>query len=182
MKRFLCDLIIVLLVLGIGSTARAEFRRIDDMTVIENGRTVILPDRWERPVRECSFKEGSRGFNDGYMACSASDNVFPFDLTTHVPGSAVDLPGSFNYPYDAMLKPDGSELWITDASDDSVFVFDRSTNTLVHTIYPGTYMIGLAFSGDGTLIVLRISTIPRQSVRSTLFTKASMRSIFFSSS
>ena len=58
--------------------------------------------------------------DDGYVACSSSDDVIPFDVLTYAVGTAIPLPAAYPYPYDATMTPDGSEVWVPDASGDQL--------------------------------------------------------------
>jgi YVTN family beta-propeller protein len=137
--------VVAMLLLAIWVAAGA-FERIDDMTVLQDGKLVEAPlvehGGFVRPA-----SAGSRGMNDGYVFCSASDDAYPFDLTTHTPGTSI---AGYNYPYDAMMNPQGTEIWVADASLEAVIVLDRATNTVIHTIPAGGYTTGIAFSGDGS--------------------------------
>ena len=53
---------------------------------------------------------------DGYVACNNSNDVIPFDVLTYTLGTPIPLPADFPYPYDATMTPDGSEVWVPDAS------------------------------------------------------------------
>lgn len=126
---------------------------VDDLTVLENGKVIVL----ETPATPAVDSRArvpaaalKRAAGDGYAACSTSDDVYPFDLTGLTSGAAILLPGSLNYPYDATLRPDGSEVWIADASDNSLIVVDRATDTVTHQIPVCEYAVSVAFSLDGT--------------------------------
>jgi YVTN family beta-propeller protein len=87
---------------------------------------------------------------DGYVGCSNSDDVIPFDLLTYAVGTAIPLPAAYPYPYDATMTPDGSEVWVPDASGDHVVVIDVATNTITHTIPVGEYPNSVVFTDDGS--------------------------------
>jgi YVTN family beta-propeller protein len=91
---------------------------------------------------------------DGWVGCSFSDDCFPFDLTTYASGAVIDLLPEGNYPYDATIKPDDSEVWFVGASGDGVVVIDRATNTVVQRIATSEYAISVAFSSDGSMAVV----------------------------
>lgn len=93
---------------------------------------------------------GSRALGDGFVGCSTSDDCYPFDLAAHAPGAAIDLLPEGDYPYDATITPDGSQVWIVGASGDGVVVIDRATNTVLQRIAVADYVIGVAFTGDGS--------------------------------
>ena len=88
--------------------------------------------------------------DDGYVACSSSDDVIPFDLVNHVAGTPIPLPATYPYPYDATMSPDGSEVWVPDASGDHVVVIDVATNAITHTIPVGEYANSVVFTDDGS--------------------------------
>ena len=89
--------------------------------------------------------------SDGFVGSSTSDDCYPFDLTTFATGSAIDLLPEANYPYDATITPDGSEVWFVGASGDGIVVIDRATNTITQRITVSEYPIGIAFSNDCSL-------------------------------
>jgi YVTN family beta-propeller protein len=88
--------------------------------------------------------------DDGYVACSNSDDVIPFDLLTYALSAPIPLPASYPYPYDATMSPDGTEVWVPDASGDHVVVIDVTTNAITHTIPVGEYPTSVVFTDDGT--------------------------------
>ena len=88
--------------------------------------------------------------DDGYVACSNSDDVIPFDNLTYSLGTPIPLPASFPYPYDATMSPDGTEVWVPDASGDHVVVIDIATNAITHTIPVGEYPTSVVFTDDGS--------------------------------
>lgn len=87
---------------------------------------------------------------DGYVACSNSDDVIPFDLMTYATGSPIPLPAAYPYPYDATMNPEGTEVWVPDASGDHVVVIDVATNAITHTIPVGEYPNSVVFIDDGS--------------------------------
>ena len=87
---------------------------------------------------------------DGYVACSTSDDVIPFDNQTYTVGTPIPLPASNPYPYDATMNPDGTEVWVPDASGDHVVVIDVATNAITHTIPVGEYPNSVVFTDDGS--------------------------------
>jgi YVTN family beta-propeller protein len=146
-------LVAALLLLTVYLPAGA-YERIDDMTILRNAE--VVESRLVEghiPVEQSSVHQ-SRGMNDGYVFCSSSDDAYPFDLTSHVPGTSI--PG-YNYPYDAMMNQQGTEIWVADASLDAVVVLDRATNTVTHTIPVGEYPTGVAFSGDGSFVLVAVA-------------------------
>jgi len=104
----------------------------------------------------CVFLVHARtlSLTDGWVGCSTSDDCFPFDLTTYTPGAVIGLLPEGDYPYDATIKPDGSEVWFVGASGDGVVVIDRETNTVVQRFPVSEYAISVAFSNDGSLAVV----------------------------
>ncbi|MCK4511949.1 beta-propeller fold lactonase family protein, partial [bacterium] len=92
--------------------------------------------------------------DDGYVACSNSDDVIPFDLLTYAIGTAIPLPYTYPYPYDATMTPDGSEVWVPDASGDHVVVIDVATNAITHTIPVGEYPNSVVFTDDGSMALV----------------------------
>ncbi len=96
----------------------------------------------------------ARGFNDGYVGCSDSDNCVPFDLETHAPGPAITILPEGDYPYDATMTPDGNEVWIVGNSGDAVAVIDVATNTVTHRIPVNDYPNSVCFSDDMSIAVV----------------------------
>ncbi len=88
--------------------------------------------------------------DDGYVACSNSRDVIPFDVLTYVIGTPIPLPDDFPYPYDATMTPDGAEVWVPDASEDHVVVIDVATNAITHTIPVGEHPNSVVFTDDGS--------------------------------
>jgi YVTN family beta-propeller protein len=133
---------------------------IDDLTCLDGDRIIVL----ERPLVQTQSQErlrldqeltsiGDKAAGDGYAVCSYSDDAYPFDLTSHVVGAAIDLPGSVNYPYDATMRPDGVEVWVADASDNSVLVIDMASDTVAHQVAVGDYPVSVAFAKDESFAV-----------------------------
>ena len=146
--------------MAVTTTAADERSSIDDLTTVENGRIITLGRPSAAPAEGQPEGESAvtaaldRGVGDGYVACSTSDDVYPFSLTGLTAGAAIVLPGSLNYPYDATERPGGSEVWIADASDNSVIVVERSTDTVTHQVPVGEYAVSLAFSKDATFALV----------------------------
>ena len=143
------------LVLVPAPAALAEQGRvvIDDLTVLEDGKVTALDTPVTAPAdaaRTAPASAPKRDIDDGYAVCSTSDDAYPFDLTGLTAGTAIVLPGSLNYPYDATLRPNGNEVWIADANDNSVIVVDRATDTVTHQVPTCEYAVSVAFSRDGT--------------------------------
>ncbi len=85
----------------------------------------------------------------GYTGASTTDEAAIFDLQTWTLLDRLSLLPEGDYPYDATMKPDGSEVWIPGASGDGVVVIDTTTNQITHRINVGQYSIGVAFRKDG---------------------------------
>jgi DNA-binding beta-propeller fold protein YncE len=90
----------------------------------------------------------------GYAGCSNTDAAIAFDTGDGTPGPPIDLLPEGNYPYDATIRPDGSEVWIPGASGDGVIVLDRATGAIAHRIATGEYPVSVAFSRDGALALV----------------------------
>jgi len=86
----------------------------------------------------------------GYVACSNSDDVVPFDVDSYVTDVPIPLPEINAYPYDATMTADTSEVWVVDATGDHVVVIDIATNTVVDTIPVGEYPNCVVFTDDGS--------------------------------
>jgi uncharacterized repeat protein (TIGR01451 family) len=85
----------------------------------------------------------------GYTGASTTDEAAVFDLQTWTLVDTLSLLPEGDYPYDATMKPDGSEVWIPGASGDGVVVIDTTTNQITQRINVGEYAIGVAFRKDG---------------------------------
>jgi uncharacterized repeat protein (TIGR01451 family) len=85
----------------------------------------------------------------GYTGASTTDEAAVFDLQTATLVTRLSLLPEGDYPYDATMTPDGSEVWIPGASGDGVVVIDTTTNQITHRIAVGEYAIGVAFGKDG---------------------------------
>lgn len=71
----------------------------------------------------------------GFTGKAANDAARAFDLATGDPvGADIDLLPEGDYPYDATIRPDGSEVWITGAVGDGVIVIDTATQTVTERI------------------------------------------------
>ncbi|MBM3316513.1 MAG: beta-propeller fold lactonase family protein [Candidatus Eisenbacteria bacterium] len=95
-----------------------------------------------------------RGLNEGWVGCSTTDSCFPFDLDSYATGASLSLLPEGDYPYDATMTPDGSEVWFVGAGGDGAVVVDRATNTIIHRIPTGEYPTSIAFSDDGALALV----------------------------
>ena len=138
--------------------------RIDDLTVLRDGELIEAPLILSEFDQHTTTSSPKRGMNDGYVFCNYSDDCYPFDLNTHIPGPSI---GGYDYPYDAMMKPDGTEIWVADASIDAVIVLDRATNTVTDTIPVGNYPTGIAFSGDGSFALVAVARADKVSLINT---------------
>lgn len=89
----------------------------------------------------------------GYMGASTTDDLQAIDLTSGTALSpTLDLLPEGNYPYDATLNPDESEVWVTGATGDGVVVIDTSTNTIAERITAfGEYPVDVLFGKDASL-------------------------------
>src|SRR4030042_6035626 len=56
----------------------------------------------------------------GYVGNSFADDLAVFQLLTGPVVSSHSLLPEANYPYDATMRPDGSEVWFVGASGDGV--------------------------------------------------------------
>jgi YVTN family beta-propeller protein len=88
-------------------------------------------------------------FNDGLVVYSYSETAAAFDLDSYVFESPFTVMPEGQYPYDATMTPDGSEVWVPGASGDGVLVIDRMSNSVSHRIGVGEYPVSVAFSADG---------------------------------
>jgi uncharacterized repeat protein (TIGR01451 family) len=84
----------------------------------------------------------------GYTGASTTDEAAVFDLETWLLVDYFSLLPEGNYPYDATMKPDGSEVWIPGASGDGVVVIDTTTNQITQRINVGEYPVSVAFRKD----------------------------------
>ena len=94
------------------------------------------------------------GQDYGYVGCSTTDNCIPFDLVTYAPGAAIDLLPEGDYPYDATMTPDGTEVWIPGNSGDGVVVIDTGTNTITHRASVGDKPNSVVFTDDSSLALV----------------------------
>ncbi|HSJ59116.1 MAG TPA: beta-propeller fold lactonase family protein, partial [Anaerolineae bacterium] len=85
----------------------------------------------------------------GYTGASTTDEAAVFDLQTATLVTRLSLLPEADYPYDATMSPDGSEVWIPGASGDGVVVIDTATNEITHRILVGEYPVSVAFRQDG---------------------------------
>lgn len=144
--------LLALLLTSPPASASDSLERIDDRTAIDlaTGRRVDLA-----PAATASSTSpatnGTLAAGDGFVGCSFSDDGFPFDPVTRIPGTSTALLPRGDYPYDATMTPDGREIWIPGASGDGVVVVDRVTGTAALDMAVGQYMISVAFSADGRL-------------------------------
>jgi YVTN family beta-propeller protein len=92
--------------------------------------------------------------DDGYVGCSATDNCVPFDLVTYALGVPIDVLPEGDYPYDATMSPDGSEVWIAGNSGDGVVVIETATNTITHRVTVGDKPNSVVFTDDSSLALV----------------------------
>ncbi|MBD3348882.1 MAG: beta-propeller fold lactonase family protein [Candidatus Eisenbacteria bacterium] len=97
---------------------------------------------------------GARSPGDGYVGCSGGNECIAFDLVSYAIGDTIDLSDAGDYPYDATMRPGGSEVWICGASGDSVVVIDRTTNKISHRIPVGEYPNSVVFTDDDSLALV----------------------------
>jgi len=86
----------------------------------------------------------------GYVACNASDEVVPFEVSSYITDVPIPLPEINAYPYDATMMADTSEVWIVDATGDHVVIVDLASNTIVDTVDVGEYPNSVCFTNDGS--------------------------------
>ncbi len=89
-----------------------------------------------------------------YVGCSTDDSAHAFDTSTGMVDSPIDLLPEGNYPYDATISPDGTEVWVPGASGDGVVVIDRTSGLVTHRIPTGEYPVSVAFSADGSFALV----------------------------
>jgi YVTN family beta-propeller protein len=102
----------------------------------------------------CLAATPAHGQDYGYVGCSTTDNCIPFDLITYVPGAPIDLLPEGDYPYDATMTPDGTEVWIAGNSGDGVVVIDTGTNTITHRATVGDKPNSIVFTDDSSLALV----------------------------
>lgn len=102
----------------------------------------------------CCLAVPAAAHDDGYVGCSTTDNCVPFDLVTYAPGPVIDLLPEGDYPYDATMTPDGSEVWICGNSGDGVVVIETATNTITHRASVGDKPNSVVFTDDSSLALV----------------------------
>ena len=132
---------------------------IDDLTWMQDTGVVHLGEPLEEQPQDgvtepATGAESGRVLKNGYAACSNSDDAYPFDISSHTAGPAIAMPGATSYPYDATMDGSGAEVWIADASDNSIVVIDVETDAVGHTIPVGDYPVSVAFSQDGSFALV----------------------------
>jgi YVTN family beta-propeller protein len=92
----------------------------------------------------------------GYVVCSQGHYAVPFNFNPidYYFGSPIVLLSEGRYPYDATIKPDGSELWIPGAVGDGIIVIDHADSLIIARIDTGEYPVSIAFSNDGSLALV----------------------------
>jgi YVTN family beta-propeller protein len=127
---------------GDGTTADASTSSTGTTADTTGGSSSTGDDTGEPPVEAL-----------GYVGMSTDDSLMIFDpQTKQVVAGPISLLPEANYPYDAIIKPDGAELWVVGASGDGVKVLDTGTGTLTQQIDltgVGEYPVDLVFSLDG---------------------------------
>ena len=100
-------------------------------------------------MRTTTRLEAARASGDyGYTGASTTDDAAVFDLQTWTRVDGFSLLPEADYPYDATMVPDGSEVWIPGASGDGVVVIDTAANAITQRIPVGEYPVSVAFSLD----------------------------------
>jgi len=110
--------------------------------------------------------EGKRAYvphtrsNSSNRALTFDSTVFPLvsliDLTTqhHLVGQQIDLgtldPPGVGLPFDAVVTPDGKEIWVLNAASNDISVIDLSSYQLIAHIEAGDNPRGIVLSPDGT--------------------------------
>ena len=89
--------------------------------------------------------------NLGFTGASTSDDLVVFDMDTGTADpTTIDLLPEGNYPYDATLNPDRTQVWIPGASGEGLVVIDAITPTIVQRIPNlGDYPVDVVFSEHG---------------------------------
>ena len=89
----------------------------------------------------------------GFVGMSTTDSLVVLDLDAGTALSpSIDLLPEGNYPYDATILPDGSEVWICGAVGDGIVVVDTATHAVITTIdlgSSGEYPVNIAFDAAG---------------------------------
>ncbi len=89
----------------------------------------------------------------GFVGFSTTDSLVVLDLDAGTPlAPSINLLPEANYPYDATILPDGSEVWICGASGDGIVVIETVTLTVLTTIdlaTIGEYPVNIAFDATG---------------------------------
>lgn len=93
----------------------------------------------------------------GFVGFSANDSLSRFELQTELPvGAPVSLLPEGDYPYDAVIKPDGSEVWVVGAVGDGIKVLDPGTGEIIESVDltgVGEYPVDVLFLLDGRAMV-----------------------------
>ena len=99
------------------------------------------------PNRPRSFGDSDLGFS----GASTSDDLVAFNMATGTANpNTLDLLPEGNYPYDATLNPDGTEVWIAGAIGEGLIIVDAITPTIVQPIpMLGDYPVDVVFSEHG---------------------------------
>ena len=91
----------------------------------------------------------------GFVGMSTTDTLVVLDLDAGTALSpSISLLPEANYPYDATILPDGSEVWVCGAVGDGIVVVDTQTHAVITTIdlsSYGEYPVNIAFDASGAL-------------------------------
>jgi YVTN family beta-propeller protein len=100
------------------------------------------------------FPFAAEAAEHGYVGFSTTDSLVVLDLDAGTALSpSISLLPEANYPYDATILPDGSEVWICGAVGDGVVVVDTATQGVIANIdlgVAGEYPVNIAFDASGT--------------------------------
>jgi YVTN family beta-propeller protein len=96
----------------------------------------------------------ARGPGYGYVGCSDSDDCAPFDPITYAVAPAIDLRPEADFPYDATMRPDGTEVWFCGATGDGVVVLDVATDEITYRLGVGDFPTSVCFTDDGLLALV----------------------------
>lgn len=92
--------------------------------------------------------------NAGFVGLSNEDVFAVFDSVTQVAvGVPVSILPEADYPYDATITPDGTEVWFVGAAGDGVVAVDTATSEIVASVPLSTdnpYPVDVVFTADGT--------------------------------
>lgn len=90
----------------------------------------------------------------GFVGMSGTDSLVVLDLDAGTALSpSIGLLPEGDYPYDATILPDGSEVWVCGANGDGVVVIDTVSHAVITRIdlgAAGGYPVNVAFNEAGT--------------------------------